>query len=73
MRIKWQLLLQSPMEKIMNTTLITIELSLPDPINNLPSLVEQTLRQWGDPLRWAITTIDPQTRMATIEAVVTSP
>ena len=57
----------------MTTTLITIELSLPDPIANLPSLVEQTLRQWGDPLRWAITTIDPQTRMATIEAVVTSP
>ena len=60
------------MKHFMNTTLITIELPLPEPIANLPELVEQTLRQWGEPLRWAITTIDPQTRIANIEAVVTT-
>ena len=56
----------------MNTILITIELSLPEPIADLPELLEQTLRQWGEPLRWAITTIDPQTKIANIEAVVTT-
>ena len=60
------------MKHLMNTTLITIELPLPEPIANLPELVEQTLRQWGEPLRWAITTIDPQTRIANIEAIVTT-
>lgn len=60
------------MKHFMNTTLITIELPLPEPIANLPELVEQTLRQWGEPLRWAITTIDPQTQIANIEAVVTT-
>lgn len=56
----------------MNTLFVKIELSLPEPIANLPELVEQTLRQWGEPLRWAITTIDPQTRIANIEAIVTT-
>ena len=60
------------MENMMNTTLITIELALPKRIADLPELVEQTLRQWGEPLRWAITTIDPQTRIANIEAIVTT-
>ena len=56
----------------MNTILITIELALPEPIADLPELVEQTLKQWGEPLRWAITTIDPQTKIVNIEAVVTT-
>ncbi len=56
----------------MNTLFVKIELSLPEPIANLPELVEQTLRSHGEPLRWAITAVDDQTRVATIEAVVTT-
>ena len=56
----------------MNTLFVKIEISLPEPIANLPELVEQTLRSHGEPLRWAITAVDDQTRVATIEAVVTT-
>ncbi len=32
--------------------------------------IEATLQQWGEPLRWAITTVDRETNIAQIEAIV---
>ena len=32
--------------------------------------VEANLQNWGEPLRWAITSIDPVTNIAKIEAIV---
>lgn len=42
-------------------------------INNvlgLDTAIEAALQQWGEPLRWAITTIDRETNIAQIEAIV---
>jgi hypothetical protein len=36
----------------------------------LPWRIELNLQKWGEPLRWAITTIDPVTKMARVEAIV---
>lgn len=52
----------------MITDFITIELPLV-PIRELHQLIDQELRQFGEPLRWAITRIHSQT--VEIEAVVT--
>lgn len=52
----------------MITDFITIELPLA-PVRELHQLIEQELRQFGEPLRWAITQIDANT--VEIEAVVT--
>lgn len=38
---------------------------------DLPHQVEIALRQWGEPLRWAITRIDRSQQTAHIEAIVT--
>jgi hypothetical protein len=53
----------------MNIESIEIEID----INNVQALdttIEAALQQWGEPLRWAITTVDPQTNIAQIEAIV---
>lgn len=52
----------------MITDFITLELPLA-PIRELHQLIDQKLRQYGEPLRWAITRIHSQT--VEIEAVVT--
>ncbi|MBW4653582.1 MAG: hypothetical protein KME20_11190 [Kaiparowitsia implicata GSE-PSE-MK54-09C] len=38
---------------------------------NLPAAIYQALKQYGEPLRWAVTAVDTPTRTATVEAVVT--
>ncbi|WP_202925263.1 hypothetical protein [Myxacorys almedinensis] len=50
---------------------ITAEISLEASSVDLIPAIEAALQSWGEPLRWAITTIDPNTHMATVEAVVT--
>jgi hypothetical protein len=55
----------------MSTSLITIELPLPETVGEIPGAIEVALRQWGVPLRWAITSIDSGDRVAIVEAVVT--
>lgn len=52
----------------MSTDLITIEVPLV-PVQQLHALIDRELRQFGEPLRWAITQIHAQT--VEIEAVVT--
>ncbi|MBD2327521.1 hypothetical protein [Alkalinema sp. FACHB-956] len=71
----------------MNTAFITLDVSVPANSADLPGVVETALRQYGEPLRWAITeivsTTDSErgsTRFATplsqakarIEAIVTT-
>jgi len=56
----------------MQTALITIALPLPVRVAEIHSTIESALSRYGEPLRWAITTLDPLTRIAQIEAVVTS-
>lgn len=43
----------------MNTAFITLEVSVPENPADLPEAIETALQQYGDPLRWAITTIVP--------------
>ncbi|MBD1822008.1 hypothetical protein H6F51_05785 [Cyanobacteria bacterium FACHB-DQ100] len=53
----------------MITDFITIELTLPGSVGELHHSIEQQLRAFGEPLRWAITRVNSQT--VEIEAVVT--
>ena len=50
---------------------IEIELDITATLGELDrSKVEANLQNWGEPLRWAITSIDPVTNIAKIEAIV---
>jgi hypothetical protein len=51
---------------------IAIEIDINDALGKLNETIEITLHQWGEPLRWAITSIDPETKIAQIEAIVIS-
>lgn len=56
----------------MNTAFITLTIVVPASPGELHSTIEQALYEYGVPLRWAMTALDPQTRQATIEAIVTT-
>jgi hypothetical protein len=49
---------------------IEIELDITELQADLARSIEAKLQQWGEPLRWAITVVDPHTNMAKIEAIV---
>jgi hypothetical protein len=49
---------------------IETEIDLKDALGKIDRLVETTLQKWGEPLRWAITTVDIETNIAKIEAIV---
>jgi hypothetical protein len=49
---------------------IELEIDLSGSFANLNEVIETKLQQWGEPLRWAITSIDPTTNIAQIEAIV---
>jgi hypothetical protein len=49
---------------------IELEIDLSGSFANLNEVIETKLQQWGEPLRWAITSIDPATNIAQIEAIV---
>jgi hypothetical protein len=55
------------------TQFLSLEVQLPDQPSQIQPLVLATLRQWGEPLRWAIASLhqDDQVTIAVIEAVVT--
>lgn len=59
----------------MRTHLITLALSLAEspaePADGLKKRIEAALQAHGEPLRWAVIAIDPDQRLAHIEAVVT--
>jgi hypothetical protein len=49
---------------------IEIEMDITDKLAALNIAIEIALQQWGEPLRWAITAVDPDTNIAQIEAIV---
>jgi hypothetical protein len=51
---------------------IEIAIDISDALGDLNLVIETKLQQWGEPLRWAITSIDPTTNIAQIEAIVIS-
>jgi hypothetical protein len=49
---------------------IELELDITHSRVAVDQVIETALLQWGEPLRWAITVVDPFTNMARIEAIV---
>jgi hypothetical protein len=49
---------------------IEIEMDITTATADLARSIELNLQQWGEPLRWAITAVDPATNIAKIEAIV---
>ena len=50
--------------------LIETEIDIKAALGELDRVIETTLQQWGEPLRWAITTVDRETNIARVEAIV---
>jgi hypothetical protein len=49
---------------------IEIEMDITTAKGELNTAIETKLQEWGEPLRWAITTVDRETNIAQIEAIV---
>jgi hypothetical protein len=49
---------------------IEIEMDITNALGALDLEIEAKLQNWGEPLRWAITTVDRDTNIAQIEAIV---
>jgi hypothetical protein len=49
---------------------IEIEIDINNAIGNINQVIEAALQKWGEPLRWAITTVDRDTNIARVEAIV---
>jgi hypothetical protein len=49
---------------------IEIEMDITAAKGELNTAIEAKLQEWGEPLRWAITTVDRTTNIAQIEAIV---
>jgi hypothetical protein len=54
----------------MNIESIEIEMDITATQGELNTAIETKLQEWGEPLRWAITTVDLETNIAQIEAIV---
>lgn len=55
----------------MTTHFITAEIDLQATPTELQQAIEAELKKQGEPLRWAITSVDEEQQIATVEAVVT--
>lgn len=55
----------------MTTHFITAEIDLQETPAQLHKEIEAQLQKNGEPLRWAITSVDVEQHKATVEAVVT--
>lgn len=56
----------------MITKFVDLDIPLTSLAQDLPDRVEIALRQWGEPLRWAITSVDTQQQLVHVEAIVTT-
>ena len=54
----------------MTTHFITAEIDLQETPNQLHQAVEAELEKRGEPLRWAVTSVDQERQTAVVEAVV---
>lgn len=55
----------------MTTHFITAEIDLQETPKELQRVIEAELREQGEPLRWAISSVDVSKQTCTVEAVVT--
>ncbi len=55
----------------MTTHFITAEIDLQSTPLKLQQQIESELKKEGKPLRWAITQVDKEKQIATVEAIVT--
>ncbi|MFQ4141085.1 hypothetical protein [Chlorogloeopsis sp. ULAP02] len=55
----------------MTTHFITAEIDLQETPTELQKVIEAELQKQGEPLRWAITSVDIEKQKVKIEAVVT--
>ncbi|MEH2042790.1 hypothetical protein [Nostoc sp.] len=55
----------------MTTHFITAEIDLQETPAELLEAIETELNKQGEPLRWAVTSVDVDEQKATVEAVVT--
>lgn len=56
----------------MTTHFITAEINLQETPTELQRVIEAELKKEGEPLRWAVTSVDIEHQVCTVEAVVTS-
>jgi hypothetical protein len=56
----------------MTTHFISAEIDLQESPTELQKAIEAELKKQGEPLRWAVTSVDVKQQKATIEAVVTN-
>ncbi|MEH1865877.1 MAG: hypothetical protein V7K69_12850 [Nostoc sp.] len=56
----------------MTTHFITAEIDLQETPAELLEVIEAELKKQGEPLRWAVTSVDADEQKATVEAVVTT-
>ena len=56
----------------MTTHFITAEIDLQESPIKLQAAIEAELEKRGEPLRWAITSVDTEKQTAQIEAIVTT-
>jgi hypothetical protein len=56
----------------MTTHFITAEIDLQETPTELEQVIAAELQKQGEPLRWAITSVDTEQQKATVEAVVTT-
>ncbi|MBW4509501.1 MAG: hypothetical protein KME64_23735 [Scytonematopsis contorta HA4267-MV1] len=56
----------------MTTHFITAEIDLQETPSELQQAIEAELKKQGEPLRWAITSVDKDKDKAIVEAVVTT-
>ncbi len=57
---------------IMNTHFVTTEVDLQATLAEMQLAIESTLRTHGEPLRWAVTSVNTENQTAQIEAIVTT-
>lgn len=55
----------------MTTHFISAEIDLQESPSELHQAIETTLQQHGEPLRWAVTSVDVEQQKAVVEAIVT--
>ncbi|MBD2507423.1 hypothetical protein H6G91_09095 [Nostoc muscorum FACHB-395] len=56
----------------MTTHFITAEIDLQETPAELLEVIETELKKQGEPLRWAVTSVDADEQKATVEAVITT-
>jgi hypothetical protein len=56
----------------MTTHFISAEINLQENPTELEKAIEAELKKQGEPLRWAVTSVDVENQKAVVEAVVTT-